>query len=101
MSHNATILGGIAGTSLTQGERAFFRAADPWGFILFSRNVESPAQLRRLTGDLREAVGRDAVITVDQEGGGSSACAHRIGANGARRWIRRRRARGRCGCVIA
>ncbi len=69
MAPNATILGGISGTVLTAPERAFFRAADPWGFILFGRNVESPDQLRRLTGDLREAVGRDAVITVDQEGG--------------------------------
>lgn len=69
MTHNATILGGIAGTSLTPDEAAFFREADPWGFILFGRNVDNPDQLRRLTGDLRDAVGRDAVITVDQEGG--------------------------------
>ncbi|MCZ0960199.1 beta-N-acetylhexosaminidase [Paracoccus benzoatiresistens] len=69
MAANATILGGIAGAELTAAERDFFRAADPWGFILFGRNVESPNQLRRLTGDLREALGRDAVITVDQEGG--------------------------------
>nr|WP_111299779.1 beta-N-acetylhexosaminidase [Paracoccus saliphilus] len=69
MSHGATILGGIAGLSLTADEAAFFRDADPWGFILFGRNVGSPDQLRRLTGQLREAVGRDAVITVDQEGG--------------------------------
>ena len=69
MTHNATILGGIAGTSLTPDEAAFFRHADPWGFILFGRNVDNPDQLRRLTGDLRDAVGRDAVITVDQEGG--------------------------------
>ncbi|TJZ85019.1 beta-N-acetylhexosaminidase [Paracoccus hibiscisoli] len=66
---NATILGGIAGLSLTPDEAAFFRAADPWGFILFGRNVDSPDQLRRLTADLREAVGRDCVVTVDQEGG--------------------------------
>ncbi|MDB6176520.1 beta-N-acetylhexosaminidase [Paracoccus sp. Z330] len=69
MTHSATILGGIAGTELTPSERDFFRAADPWGFILFARNVASPEQMRRLTGDLRDAVGRDAVITVDQEGG--------------------------------
>lgn len=69
MAANATILGGIAGTTLTASERDFFREADPWGFILFGRNVESPGQLRRLTGDLRDALGRDAVITVDQEGG--------------------------------
>ena len=69
MSHSATILGGIAGTSLTAAERDFFRSADPWGFIIFARNVDNPDQLRRLTGELRDAVGRDAVITVDQEGG--------------------------------
>ncbi|MBM3604011.1 MAG: beta-N-acetylhexosaminidase [Alphaproteobacteria bacterium] len=69
MAQNATILGGIAGLSLTADEAAFFRDADPWGFILFGRNVDSPDQLRRLTGQLREAVGRDAIITVDQEGG--------------------------------
>lgn len=69
MTYSATILGGIAGASLTPDERDFFRAADPWGFILFGRNVESPDQLRRLTGALRDAVGRDAVITIDQEGG--------------------------------
>ncbi|MFN3275308.1 MAG: beta-N-acetylhexosaminidase [Paracoccus sp. (in: a-proteobacteria)] len=69
MTHGATILGGIAGTALTPDEAAFFREADPWGFILFGRNVDSPDQLRRLTGDLRAAVGREAVITVDQEGG--------------------------------
>lgn len=69
MAPGATILGGIAGPRLSAAERDFFRAADPWGFILFGRNVESPDQLRRLTGDLRDAVGRDAVITVDQEGG--------------------------------
>lgn len=64
----ATILG-CAGTDLSADEAAFFRQADPWGFILFARNVESPAQLRRLTGDLRAAVGRDAPVLIDQEGG--------------------------------
>ncbi|MRX50807.1 beta-hexosaminidase [Paracoccus sp. S-4012] len=69
MPAGATILGGIAGPVLTPDERAFFREADPWGFILFGRNVADPDQLRRLTAGLREAVGRDAVVMVDQEGG--------------------------------
>ncbi len=64
----ATILGCI-GPTLSSDESAFFRAAAPWGFILFARNVEDPAQLRRLTAELRESVGRDAPIFVDQEGG--------------------------------
>lgn len=50
-------------------ERDFFRAADPWGFILFGRNVETPGQLSALCASLRDAVGRDAPILIDQEGG--------------------------------
>ncbi|MBL9048542.1 MAG: glycoside hydrolase family 3 protein [Tabrizicola sp.] len=64
----ATIFG-CAGPRLLPEERVFFREADPFGFILFARNVETPDQVRRLTGDLREAVGRDAPVLVDQEGG--------------------------------
>lgn len=64
----ATIFG-CAGPVLLPEERSFFRDADPFGFILFARNVETPDQLRRLTGDLRDAVGRDAPILIDQEGG--------------------------------
>jgi len=60
---------GCAGPVLLPDERAFFRDADPLGFILFARNVEDPGQLARLTADLREAVGRDAPVLVDQEGG--------------------------------
>jgi beta-N-acetylhexosaminidase len=65
---SATILGCL-GPELSTDEAAFFRAADPFGFILFARNVETPDQLRRLTGDLRAALGRDALVLVDQEGG--------------------------------
>ena len=57
------------GPHLTSSEAAFFREADPWGFILFQRNCETPDQLRRLTSDLRASVGRDAPIPIDQEGG--------------------------------
>jgi beta-N-acetylhexosaminidase len=58
-----------AGLLLSADERAFFRDADPWGFIIFKRNVETPDQLRALTGSMRESVGREAPILVDQEGG--------------------------------
>jgi beta-N-acetylhexosaminidase len=60
---------GCAGPVLLPEERGFFREADPFGYILFARNVETPEQLGRLTADLRDAVGRDALILVDQEGG--------------------------------
>ncbi|MEM6608024.1 MAG: glycoside hydrolase family 3 N-terminal domain-containing protein [Pseudomonadota bacterium] len=58
-----------SGPRLKPKEFEFFADAQPWGFILFARNVETPAQLRRLTGDLREAVGRNAPVLIDQEGG--------------------------------
>ena len=64
----ATILD-ADGLRLTPDERAFFRDADPFGFILFARNIDTPDQVRALVGDLREAVGREAMVTIDQEGG--------------------------------
>lgn len=60
---------GVEGTALNAWERGFLRGADPWGFILFARNIENPVQLRALTAELRETVGRDAPILIDQEGG--------------------------------
>lgn len=65
----AAILG-LEGTGLTDAEKRFFAAADPLGFILFKRNCDTPAQLKRLVGDLRASVGRDdAPVLIDQEGG--------------------------------
>ena len=61
---------GLSGTELTAAERSFFREADPVGYIVFGRNVESRAQLCALTDDLRTIHGRDQLlITIDQEGG--------------------------------
>ncbi len=69
MAAPAAAIFGCSGLSLTADERAFFADADPWGFILFARNVATPAQMRALTDALRAAVGRDAPILIDQEGG--------------------------------
>jgi len=61
---------GCAGLALSREERAFLRESDPWGFIVFKRNVEHRNQLRGLIGSFRECVGRaDAPVLVDQEGG--------------------------------
>jgi beta-N-acetylhexosaminidase len=68
VGRGATIFG-CAGPNLLPAERAFFREADPFGFILFARNIETPDQVLRLTSDLRDAVGRQALVLVDQEGG--------------------------------
>lgn len=60
---------GCLGLSLTEAEKRFFRESDPWGFIIFARNIDNPDQVRALAGDLRAAVGRNAPILIDQEGG--------------------------------
>jgi beta-N-acetylhexosaminidase len=63
-------IAGCAGLELTPDEAAFFKEADPWGFILFHRNVADREQVRVLCASLRDAVGRaDAPILIDQEGG--------------------------------
>ncbi len=61
---------GLSGPELTPDERAFFREADPVGYILFARNCVDPDQVRRLTDDLRAIHGRDRLlVSIDQEGG--------------------------------
>ena len=65
----SSVIFGCEGTILAPHERDFFREVDPWGFILFARNLESAHQIQALTDALREAVGRQAPILIDQEGG--------------------------------
>lgn len=60
---------GCEGLGLSAEERTFFRDVRPWGFILFARNCETPAQVKRLVGELREAAGSQAPVLIDQEGG--------------------------------
>ncbi|MEE4205935.1 MAG: beta-N-acetylhexosaminidase [Erythrobacter sp.] len=61
---------GCSGPRLTPDERAFFREADPVGYILFGRNCIDREQLRALTDDLRNIHGRERLlVSIDQEGG--------------------------------
>ncbi len=68
MAHSAAILG-CEGLTLSDRESAFFSEARPWGFILFARNIDDAAQVAALTASLRDAVGYDAPVLIDQEGG--------------------------------
>jgi beta-N-acetylhexosaminidase len=64
------IVFGCAGPVLGDEERAFFAEADPYGFILFARNIESRDQVRALVDDLRGCVSHPhAPVLIDQEGG--------------------------------
>jgi beta-N-acetylhexosaminidase len=61
---------GCAGPRLTPEEKAFFKDADPAGYILFARNAESREQMRALTDELRAIHGRERLfVCIDQEGG--------------------------------
>ncbi len=64
------VIFGLSGLVMTAEERAFFADADPAGYIVFGRNIETREQLRALTDSIRELHGRDDVlILIDQEGG--------------------------------
>ena len=66
----ANVIYGCAGTALSPEERAFFHDVQPWGFILFARNVRDPEQVRALVAALRETVSdAHAPVLIDQEGG--------------------------------
>jgi beta-N-acetylhexosaminidase len=60
---------GFAGTELSDAERAFLREAQPWGFILFKRNIAAPSAVRALVDQVRSILGRSAPVLIDQEGG--------------------------------
>src|SRR5262245_54856286 len=60
---------GLAGLTISAGERSFLQRAEPWGLILFKRNVSTPDQVTELTQTFRDYVGWEAPVFVDQEGG--------------------------------
>jgi len=65
---------GVIGTALEPQERAFLRETQPWGVILFKRNIGSPQEVRALTDSIREAIGNARTpVLVDQEGGACNA----------------------------
>jgi beta-N-acetylhexosaminidase len=59
----------LFGTELDADTAGFIRANRIRGACLFRQNMTDAAQLTRFTGDLRAAMGNDALIALDQEGG--------------------------------
>ena len=60
---------GLSGLNVSADERAFLKEAQPWGLIIFKRNVNTPQQVTELTNSFRDTVGWAAPVLVDQEGG--------------------------------
>ena len=63
------IITGVPGKELEPATATLFRNVQPGAFILFGRNIESAAQLRKLIDDLRDLSEVEPIITIDQEGG--------------------------------
>lgn len=69
MSAPAAIILSVEGLELSDSEKRLFASANPLGFILFKRNCDTPDQIRKLNHQLRDSVGWDCPILIDQEGG--------------------------------
>lgn len=66
----SSVIFGCKGRSLTNDERQLYRKMQPWGFILFARNIDTPEQVSELVRELKSCVDHDDVpILIDQEGG--------------------------------
>jgi beta-N-acetylhexosaminidase len=63
------IMTGVPGKELDAKTADLFRRVQPGAFIVFGRNIETPAQLRKLIDDLRDLSEIEPIITIDQEGG--------------------------------
>src|ERR1700754_3922375 len=69
MTESKAMILGCSGLTLTSDEKALYRDERPWGFILFARNISEASQISDLVAAMRESVGRDAPVLIDQEGG--------------------------------
>lgn len=63
------VIFGFSSTKLTDEEKSFFKEVGPIGFILFKRNIEDKQQVKSLTDSLRQLMGGEVLILIDQEGG--------------------------------
>ena len=68
MNKSAIIIG-IKGLNLSLDEKKLLQEKQPLGVILFKRNINNPRQILRLTKSIREILGKEAMILIDQEGG--------------------------------
>ena len=70
MKNRRSFIVGLKSTILQVKEIQFLKKYKPWGVILFSRNIKSIAQTKKLTDDIRRIFNdKKYPILIDQEGG--------------------------------
>ena len=70
MNKRRSVITGIKSTSLSIKEKKFLKKYKPWGIILFSRNIKSILQTKKLTDEIKKIFNdKNYPILVDQEGG--------------------------------
>jgi beta-N-acetylhexosaminidase len=66
----SNVIVGCSSTRLSEQEKSLFNELQPWGIILFARNINNPAQVIALIEDCKQAMKRDELMVfIDQEGG--------------------------------
>ena len=70
MINRRSFIVGIKSTKLSSKEKIFLRKYQPWGIILFSRNIKNIDQSFKLTSSIRKIFNdKKYPILIDQEGG--------------------------------
>ena len=70
IKNRRSLIVGLKSTILRVKEKQFLRKYKPWGVILFSRNIKSIVQTKKLTDDIRKIFNdKKYPILIDQEGG--------------------------------
>ena len=70
MNNRRCFITGIKSTILSSKEKNFIKKYKPWGIILFSRNIKSLRQAKKLTEQIKNIFkDKNYPILIDQEGG--------------------------------
>ena len=70
MNNRRSFITGIRSTTLSNKEKKFLQQYKPWGIILFSRNISSLKQAKKLTDQIKIIFkDKNYPILIDQEGG--------------------------------
>ena len=70
MNNRRSFITGIKSTTLSLKEKKFLKQYKPWGIILFSRNIKSLKQSKKLTNQIKKIFkDKNYPILIDQEGG--------------------------------